>query len=131
MKYDSISDIVKRDQLLKAFGLMLLEKNGLKNSQFVSQKMRELGRLVEGIMATEGNKNVELSNFFRLEKFDTMTRKPYETCTCNFIGVPNPFLFPNLGTQNATIHEVSSSNLTARKRKLLVNVGLICNNSET
>ena len=111
---------------------MLLEKNGLKNSQFVSQKMRELGRLVEGIMAIEGNKNVELSNFLRLEKFlSTPLRKPYETCTCNFIRVPNPFLFPNLDTQNVTIHEVLSSNLTARKRKLLMNVGLICNNSKT
>ena len=74
MKYDSISDIVKTDQLIKAFGSMLLEKNGLQNSQFVSQKMRELGRLVEGIMAIEGNKNVELSNFLRLEKFDTIAK---------------------------------------------------------
>lgn len=74
MKYDSISDIVKRDQLIKAFGLMLLEKNGLKNSQFVFQKMRELRHLVEGIMATEGNKNVELSNFLRHEKFDTIVK---------------------------------------------------------
>ena len=74
MKCDSISDIVKRDQLIKAFGLMLLEKNGLKNSQFVSQKMRELGRLVEGIMTIEENKNVELSNFLRPEKFDIIVK---------------------------------------------------------
>ena len=74
MKCDSISDIVKRDQLIKAFGLMLLEKNGLKNSQFLSQKMSELGRLVESIMAIEENKNVELSNFLWPEKFDTIVK---------------------------------------------------------
>ena len=51
---------------------MLLEENRLKNFQFVSQEIRELDCLVEGIMAIEGNKNVKLSNFLWPEKFDTI-----------------------------------------------------------
>jgi hypothetical protein len=50
----------------------MIEKSGLKDGQFISQKMRELGRLVEGLMSVEENKNVQLSEFIKPEKFDTV-----------------------------------------------------------
>ncbi|CAB3992921.1 Hypothetical predicted protein, partial [Paramuricea clavata] len=59
-----------KEPLIKAFGSMMIEKSGPKDSQFISQKMRELGRLVEGFLLVEKSKNVQLSNFIKPEKFD-------------------------------------------------------------
>ena len=72
MKNDCISKIVQKDPLIKAFGSMMIEKNGPKDGQLISQKMRELGRLVEGLMSVEKSKNVQLSDFIKPEKFDTV-----------------------------------------------------------
>ena len=72
MKHDPITKIVQKDPLIKAFGSFMIEKSGLKDGQFISQKMRELGRLVEGLMSVEENKNVQLSEFIKPEKFDTV-----------------------------------------------------------
>jgi hypothetical protein len=68
MKNDCISKIVQKDPLIKAFGSMMIAKDG----QLISQKMRELGRLVEGLMSVEKSKNVQLSDFIKPEKFDTV-----------------------------------------------------------
>ena len=73
MKYDSISDIVKKDKLIKDLGGLLIQKYGLKRGD-VSQKMRELGRLVECLMKIEENKEVQLYDFMKPEKFDTIVK---------------------------------------------------------
>ena len=72
MKNDCIFKIVQKDPLIKAFGSMMIEKNGRKDGQLISQKMRELGHLVEGLMSVEKSKNVQLSDFIKPEKFDTV-----------------------------------------------------------
>ena len=72
MKNDSIYKIVRQDGLLKEFGLMLIEKQGGKDAHFTSQKMRELARLVKGLMLVEGRENSQLSDFLKPEKFDTI-----------------------------------------------------------
>ena len=74
MKIDSISKIVTQDSLIKEFGSMLIEKQGGKDAQFISQKMRELARLVEGLMSVEGRNDLQLSDFLTPEKFDTIVR---------------------------------------------------------
>ena len=61
-KCDDISCIVREDQLIKQFGAMQLEKDGEKNAQFISQKMRELGRLVKGPMEID---NIQAAQFLR------------------------------------------------------------------
>ena len=40
MKYDSVSRIASKDTLIKEFGSMLIEKQGGKDHQFISPKMR-------------------------------------------------------------------------------------------
>jgi hypothetical protein len=65
---------VTKDALIKEFGVMLIEKQGGKGAQFISQKMRELGCLVEGLMVVEGSSNVQLSHFLKPEKFDTIVK---------------------------------------------------------
>ena len=72
MKNYSISKIVRQDGLIKEFGLMLIEKQGGKDAHFTSQKMRELARLVKGLMLVEGRRNSQLSDFLKPEKFDTI-----------------------------------------------------------
>ena len=74
MKYDSVSRIVSKDTLIKEFGSMLIEKQGGKDHQFILQKMRDLARLVKSLMLVEESTNVQLSDFLRPEKFDTIVR---------------------------------------------------------
>ena len=74
MKNDSIARIVAHDSLIKQFGSMLVERQGGKDAQFTSQKMRELARLVEGLMAVEENESIQLSDFIKPEKFDTIVK---------------------------------------------------------
>ena len=62
LKCDDISCIVREDQLIKQFGAMQLEKDGEKNAQFISQKMRELGRLLKGLMEID---NIQAAQFLR------------------------------------------------------------------
>ena len=51
-----------------------IEKQGGKDAQFISQKMRDLARLVEGLMSVERRNNLQLSNFLMPKKFDTIVR---------------------------------------------------------
>ena len=68
MKRGAIADIVKSDDLIKMLGAFLLEKEGESDRQLVSQKMRELGRLLQQLMVVENNEVVQLSDFIKPEK---------------------------------------------------------------
>jgi hypothetical protein len=98
MKIDSSSKIVAKDQLLKEYGAMMIEKQGGKDVQFSSQKMRDLGHLVEGLMVVEGNTSVQLSDFLKPEKFDTIVKAirdiaGFNSGNCQLeVGIPSPAL---------------------------------------
>ncbi|XP_028418000.1 uncharacterized protein LOC114542728 [Dendronephthya gigantea] len=79
MNRGEIADIVRKDELIKSFGIMLLEKDGERDCQFVSQKMRELGRLVKHLMVEEKNSAVQLCDYIKPEKFDTIVKAVKET----------------------------------------------------
>ena len=68
MKRDDITDIVKNDDLIIRFGTMLVDKLGSKNSQLISQKMRELARLVQQLKQENADEDLQLSTFFKPEK---------------------------------------------------------------
>ena len=65
MKNDSIARIVAHDSLIKQFGSMLVERQGGKDAQFTSQKMRELARLVL--------RKMNLSSYQILSKLKSLT----------------------------------------------------------
>ena len=47
MKNDDISKIARKDQLIVDFGSSLFEKVGSKNANYVSQRMRQVARLLQ------------------------------------------------------------------------------------
>jgi hypothetical protein len=46
MKNDDIAFIAKRDDLILMFGSVLLDKNGIRQKEYVSQRMRQLAQLL-------------------------------------------------------------------------------------
>lgn len=72
MKSDEISAIARNDELIRDVGVMLLEKHGEKQNNLVSQKMRELARLVMQLRETEFRPDAGLSDFIKPDKFDVV-----------------------------------------------------------
>lgn len=72
MKSDEISAIARNDELIRAVGVMLLEKHGEKQNNLVSQKMRELARLVMQLRETEFRPDAGLCDFIKPDKFDVV-----------------------------------------------------------
>jgi hypothetical protein len=79
MNRGAIADIVRKDDLIKMLGAFLLEKEGERDRQLVSQKMRELGRLLQQLIVVENNEAVQLSDFIKPEKFDVIIKAVRET----------------------------------------------------
>ena len=66
MKSDEISAIARNDELIRDVGVMLLEKHGEKQNNLVSQKVRELARLVMQLTETEFRPDAGLSDFIKV-----------------------------------------------------------------
>ncbi|CAB3999352.1 Hypothetical predicted protein, partial [Paramuricea clavata] len=94
MNRGAIADIVRKEDLIKMLGAFLLEKEGERDRQLVSQKMRELGRLLQQLMVVENNEAVQLSGFIKLEKFDIIIKAVRET---------TGFMLPIRGQQEVNI----------------------------
>ena len=72
MKRDEISVIARNDELIRDVGVMLLEKHGEKQNNLVSQKMRELARLVMQLRETGFRPDAQLSEFIKPDKCDVI-----------------------------------------------------------
>lgn len=72
MRSDEVSLIAKNDWLIKEVGLFLVEKHGEKQQHLISQKMRELARLLTELRAADFSPNAQLSDFIKPEKFDVV-----------------------------------------------------------
>lgn len=72
MKIDEVSVIARNDELIRDVGVMLLEKHGEKQNNLVSQKMRELARLLMQLRETEFRPDAQLSEFIKPDKFDVV-----------------------------------------------------------
>lgn len=70
MKNDQVSLVARNDWLIKEIGVLLVEKHGEKQNNFVSQKMRELARLLLQLREEDFNPNAQLSDFIKPAKFD-------------------------------------------------------------
>ena len=57
MRNDEVTTVVRSDALIKKVGLLLLDKHGTKQSNYVSQKMRELARLLQ--VLTKGKESTK------------------------------------------------------------------------
>ena len=70
MKSDAVSIVARNDWLIKEVGVLLVEKYGEKQNNLVSQKMRELARLLLQLRETDASPNSHLSDFIKPGKFD-------------------------------------------------------------
>ncbi|CAB4019222.1 Hypothetical predicted protein [Paramuricea clavata] len=75
-------------------GAFRLEKEGERDRQLVSQKMKELGGLLQQLMVVENNEAVQLSDFIKPEKFDIIIKAVRET---------TGFIPPNRGQEEVNI----------------------------
>ncbi|XP_039677045.1 uncharacterized protein LOC120571949 isoform X2 [Perca fluviatilis] len=97
MSSDPITDIIKNDHVIIEIGQHLLNKGGIsaKNQQYVREKMREMGRLVNGARRVTTLKRME----------DVINPKKYiETVkavkfTCGYDSEANKFLIPSLANK--------------------------------
>lgn len=72
MRSDEVSLIARNDWLIKEVGLFLVEKYAEKQQHLISQKMRELARLLTELCAADFSPNAQLSDFIKPEKFDVV-----------------------------------------------------------
>lgn len=101
MRMDEISAIVRTDELIKKFGAMYVERNGAKDAHFISQKIRELARLVQGLQEVDENPTAKLSDYIKPDKFDKVVEAVKKTSgfptTNEEVGVLTPSLALKLG----------------------------------
>jgi len=70
MKSDEVSIAARNDWLIKEIGVVLVEKYGEKQNSLISQKMRELSRLLLQLRETDASPNSSLSDFIKPGRFD-------------------------------------------------------------
>ena len=70
MKSDEVSIVARKDWLIKEVGVVLVEKYGEKQNGLVSQKMRELARLLLQLRETHASSGSQLSDFIKPGRFD-------------------------------------------------------------
>ena len=94
MNWGEIVGIVKRDNLIKAVGVFLLKKDGERNHHLVSQKIRELGCLLQHLRIIDNSEAIQLSDFIKPEKFNALIQAVKKTTS---------FMAPNRGQQDVNI----------------------------
>lgn len=80
MKNDEFSILARNDPLIKQLGSVFLDKLGDKHSQLVSQKMRELARLLKQLRETDENPSAGMSDFVKPDKFDVVVEAVKTLC---------------------------------------------------
>ena len=94
MKSDNISTVARHDHVILQFGAAILEKVGKKNASYVSQRMRQLARLLIVLRARSHEKEATLESFIDTSKFDDLVDAVKELCGFNQesrleIGIPS------------------------------------------
>ncbi|XP_067032827.1 uncharacterized protein [Acropora muricata] len=72
MKSDEVTLVARNNWLIKELGVLLIEKHGDKQNHFVSQKMRELARLLLQLRTTSASLDAQLSDFIKPGEFDVV-----------------------------------------------------------
>ena len=65
MKSDEVTLVARNNWLIKELGVLLIEKPGDKQNHFVSQKMRELARLLLQLCTTSAGLEAQLFDFIK------------------------------------------------------------------
>ena len=79
MTQDGIYNAIKKDKLILRFGAILLKKLGRAKALDISQRMRQLGRLLLKLVHIDSTKN-SLEDFISGESFDTVVKATEDMC---------------------------------------------------
>ena len=80
MNKDGIHIVCKNDTLICSFGSFLMDPGEGVNEQYVSQKMRQLGRLLQSLRKLKKKENARLAHFFDPTNFDELVKATREMC---------------------------------------------------
>lgn len=91
---DEISHIARKDNLIVKFGEVNFEKVGQKNANYVSQRMRQLARLLKTLRGKSQNEGSRLQDYIDTSKFDELVLAVKDLCgfdaeSCLDIGIPS------------------------------------------
>ena len=94
MRNDTISCIARRDHLITNFGAAILEKVGIKNANYVSQRMRQLARLLQTLRLQSKSNDACLEEFIDTSMFDAVVNAVKDLCRFDAesrleIGIPS------------------------------------------
>ena len=94
MKNDDISSVARRDQLITDFGAAILEKVGVRNANYVSQRMRQLARLLQTLRFKNKTNDATLQEYIDTSMFDALVDAVKELCRFDAesrldIGIPS------------------------------------------
>jgi hypothetical protein len=95
MKIDQVSIATKNDPLICAFGTSLIEAGNDVDAQYVSQRMRQLGRLLI-ILRSRNSEEAQLKDFLRPTMFDKVVEATRSIC-CYDGDIMTPSLALKLG----------------------------------
>ncbi|XP_072027751.1 uncharacterized protein [Amphiura filiformis] len=77
---DNIKDVVEKDMLILHFGNVLLTKTGKARRHCISQKMRQLARLLLKVRQLQGYSNITLQECLSATNFDHVVQATKELC---------------------------------------------------
>ena len=94
IKSDNISTVARHEHVILQFAVAILEKVGKKNANYVSQRMRQLARLLIVLWVRSHEKEATLQSFIDTSKFDDLVDAVKELCGFNQesrleIGIPS------------------------------------------
>ena len=69
---DNISSVARHNQVILQFGTAILDKVGKKNANYVSQRKRQLARLLIILQARRHEKEAMLESFIDTSKYDDL-----------------------------------------------------------
>ncbi|KAK2565527.1 hypothetical protein P5673_010614 [Acropora cervicornis] len=118
MRNDTISSVARQDQLITNFGAAILEKVGIKNANFVSQRMRQLARLLQTLRVQSKRTDACLEEFIDTSMFDAVVDAVKDLCRFDAesrleIGIPSLAL--KLGHNLKRCAQVLKSSALRRK----------------
>ncbi|XP_067038855.1 uncharacterized protein [Acropora muricata] len=118
MRNDTISCVARRDKLITNFGAAILEKVGIKNANYVSQRMRQLARLLQTLCLQSKREDACLQEFIDTSMFDAVVDAVKDLCRFDAeahlkIGIPSLAL--KLGHSLKRCAQVLKSSALRRK----------------
>lgn len=99
MKQDDITNTVRGDEAILTFGLSLYEKVGEEKITYVSQRMREVARLLQELRNVDKT-GTKLEDFIKPEKFDLIIKAVRRLC---IFEMPSDGTTPRYGTPSLAL----------------------------